>query len=101
MKHVVSLTAILAVLGMIGVAQAQDIENIDYTDRDAENEFWMCVTPNHLNDRVVNNVLDARFCVDELAGQVELLSGPEAGSHMAQSQIICMQRNLVCKAPGT
>jgi len=109
MKQLVSLAAAvsLAASGMLislPTAQAEvveDIEAVVYTDRDAEREFYMCITDNHLNDRIVNNVLDARFCVDELEGRVELLEGEDVGRNIARSQIKCYQRNVLCKAPGT
>ena len=70
----------------------------DFTDLDADNEYYVCHTDDHINDRFVFNPYDRDFCNKELLGHVILLSAREAALHAAASKIVCYQRNRVCIA---
>ncbi len=94
------ITAVLFA-GNIGIAFAEENadELTDFTQRDAGNEWFVCHTENHLNDRFVNNIADRDFCHDVTDGTVLLTSGQETGAHITQSKILCNQRNENCLAP--
>ena len=70
----------------------------DFTDLDANEEYFVCHTDDHLNDRFVFNLRDRDFCNEELLGHVILLASRQAALHAAASEIICYQRNSVCIA---
>lgn len=101
MRVLVFLAAVSALFGFIGVAQADHLENENYSDRDPESEFYVCHTPDHANDRFVYNRRDRDFCNDVLSGHVQFYERTEAIVHVRRSLIICYQRSRLCKAPGT
>ena len=67
MKSLSIFTTALYIASSLGAAHAQIVRvesGIDYTDRDAENEYFVCHVADHLNDRFVFNQRDADFCTD-------------------------------------
>lgn len=98
MKTLAFLTAVAVVAGTAGLATADHLDDANYSDRDPENEFFICHTADHNNDRFIYNARDRDFCKDVLEGHVEFYPSSEAALHVSLSNIICYQRNPLCKA---
>ena len=101
MKKIAFLAVTAFIVSSPGIASADHMDDRVFTDRDPENEFFICHTDGHVNDRFVYNTRDRDFCNEEQVGHVQFLPSPEAALHVSQSKIICFQRTRLCMAPGT
>ena len=99
MKILAFIIASTIVSGTAGVAIADHVDDVDFTDRNGETEFYVCHVDGHRNDRFIYNRRDRDFCNNVIGGHVEFMLGPEAADHVTNSQVICYQRNQLCLAP--